>query len=205
SSIIQDDTINDKDKSLAEDEFHTSSIQILTSEKSTGSYPLIDKRLSSSTDESLQQKSISFILPNITENLYTILLESLQQMTDIEQISLQKNFQLNSEKQEIFHNLKNQFHKYKNDFNQIQKYEYFEIQPILRKRLELVIRTFDIDLQLIEQIFNGKTLTDLIPNKPSIIIKTSMQPIESQIYNDIISIRDNLSTIAINIKNCQII
>ncbi|CAF1562507.1 unnamed protein product, partial [Rotaria sp. Silwood1] len=113
-----------------------------------------------------------------------------------------------SEKQEIFHNLNNQFYKYKNDFNQIQKHEYFAIQPIFRTHLELAIRTLDIDLQLIGQIFNGKTLTDIIPNKPSIIIKTSLQsmtPIELQIDKDITLIRDNLSTIAMNMKNCQTI
>ncbi|CAF1573399.1 unnamed protein product, partial [Rotaria sordida] len=76
SSTIQDDTINDKDKPLDEEELHTSSIQILTSKKSTESFPLIDKRLSSLTDESLQRKSISLVLPNIIEDFYTILLES---------------------------------------------------------------------------------------------------------------------------------
>ncbi|CAF5056975.1 unnamed protein product, partial [Rotaria sp. Silwood1] len=95
---------------------------------------------------------------------------------------------IDSEKQEIFHNLNNQFYQYKNDFNQIQKHEYFEIQPIFRTHLELAIRTLDIDLQLTGQIFNGKTLTDIIPNKLSIIIKTSLQsmaPIELQIGKNI--------------------
>ncbi|CAF4440998.1 unnamed protein product, partial [Rotaria magnacalcarata] len=74
------------------------------------------------------------------------------------------------------------------DFNQIQKHEYFEIQPIFRTHLELAIRTLDIDLQLIGQILNCKTLTDIIPNKSSIIIKTSLQsmaPIELQIGKNI--------------------
>ncbi|CAF4959362.1 unnamed protein product, partial [Rotaria sp. Silwood1] len=53
---------------------------------------------------------------------------------------------IDSEKQEIFHNLNSQFYKYKNYLNQIQKHEYFEIQPIFR--------TLDIDLQLIGQILN---------------------------------------------------
>ncbi|CAF2748135.1 unnamed protein product, partial [Rotaria sp. Silwood2] len=302
----------------------SSTIQILTSEKSIESFPFIDKRVSSLTDESLQRKPISLVLPNIIEDLYTFLRESLQQMTDIEQISLQRNLQLirlnvnqwfqqtlqynerisniiqqispmdnnseyftqhesltnqliayfynefdlfhenfaflshlnnsklhnffqqrinqienilneqknhqelikyihkqiidieqipneiniDSEKQDIFHNLNNQFHKYKNDFHQLEKHEYFEIQPIIRTRLELAIRTLDIDLQLITQIINGKTLTDIIPNKSSIIIKTSLQsiqPIELQIHKDITLIRDKLSTIAINMKNCQTI
>ncbi|CAF5132779.1 unnamed protein product, partial [Rotaria sp. Silwood1] len=107
---------------------------------------------------------------------------------------------IDSEKQEIFHNLNNQFYKYKNYFNQIQKYEYFEIQPIFQ--------TLDTDLQLIGQILNGKTLTDIIPNKPSIIIKISLQsvaPIELQIDKDITLILNNLSTIAMNMKNCQTI
>ncbi|CAF1340332.1 unnamed protein product [Rotaria sp. Silwood1] len=89
-------------------------------------------------------------------------------------------------------------------FNQIPQHEYFAIQPIFRTHLEVAIRTLDIDLQLIGQIFNGKTLTDIIPNKPSIIIKTSLQsmtPIELQIDKDITLIRNNLSTIAMNMKN----
>ncbi|CAF5062629.1 unnamed protein product, partial [Rotaria sp. Silwood1] len=115
---------------------------------------------------------------------------------------------IDSEKQEIFHNLNNQFYQYKNDFNQIQKHDYFEIQPIFQTHLELAIRTLDIDLQLIGQIFNGRTLTDIIPNKSSIIIITSLQsmtPIELQISKDITLIRDNLSIIAMNMKNCQTI
>ncbi|CAF2164439.1 unnamed protein product [Rotaria magnacalcarata] len=108
------------------------------------------------------------------------------QIIDIEQITNEIN--IDSEKQEIFHNLNNQFYKCKNDFNQIQKHEYFEIQPIFRTHLELAIRTLDIDLQLIGQILNSKTLTDIIPNKSSIIIKTSLQsmaPIELQIGKNI--------------------
>jgi hypothetical protein len=91
------------------------------------------------------------------------------------------------------------FNQYKQDFNQIKNQEYLQIQTILGTRLELAIRTLDADLQLIEQIFDGKTLTDLIPSTSLITKKISRQPIQSQIH----VIRDNLSTIAMDIKACR--
>ncbi|CAF4123849.1 unnamed protein product [Rotaria magnacalcarata] len=65
SSTMQDDIINNK------------------GEKSTESFLL--------TNKSLQRKLISPVLPNIIEDLYAPLIESFQQMTDIEQISLKRN------------------------------------------------------------------------------------------------------------------
>lgn len=96
--------------------------------------------------------------------------------------------------------INNKFNKYKEDFNQIKKQEYLEIQPILGTQLELAIRTFDADLQLIEQLLNEQTLTDIFP----VISKTSHQPV-LQIYKDLTLIRDNLSTLATDIKAYQII
>jgi hypothetical protein len=96
--------------------------------------------------------------------------------------------------------LQKKFHKYKEDFNQIRKQEDLEIQPIFRTRLELAIRTLNADLQLMEQILQGKMLTDIIPMTSLIATKISRQSIESQIYKDITIIRDNLSAIATNIK-----
>ncbi|CAF4553692.1 unnamed protein product [Rotaria socialis] len=107
---------------------------------------------------------------------------------------------------EISNDLIEQFNKYKNDFNEIQKQEYFSIQPIWATDLELTIRTLDMDLQFIEQILNGKTLTEIIPDRPSMIIKTSgqsMQPMQSEIYKDLTLLRDNLLTIETNMKNRQ--
>jgi len=105
---------------------------------------------------------------------------------------------LDSNKEEIVQ----KFNKYKENFNQIKNQEYFEIQPILGTQLELAIRTLDADLQLLEQILDGKTLTDIIPNTSLITTKTSRQPIQS-IESQIIFIRDNLSIIAMDIKAYQ--
>jgi len=108
---------------------------------------------------------------------------------------------INSEKDQI---LQKKFQKYKEDFNQIRKQEDLEIQHLLGTRLELAIRTLNADLQLMEQILQGKMLTDIIPMTSLITTKISRQSIESHIYKDITVIRDNLSTIATNIKARQV-
>jgi len=125
-----------------------------------------------------------------------------KQIIEIDQMINELKIDLN--KEEILQ----KFNRYKNDFNQIKNREYFQIQPILGIRLELAIRTLDVDLELIEQILDGKSLTDIIPNTSLITTKISRQPvqsIESQVYEDITFIRDNLSTIAMDIRACQTI
>ncbi len=119
-----------------------------------------------------------------------------KQIIEIDQMI--NELKLDSNKEEILR----KFNKYKENFNQIKNQEYFEIQPILGTQLELAIRTLDADLQLLEQILDGKTLTDIIPNTSLITTKTSRQPIQS-IESQIIFIRDNLSIIAMNIKAYQ--
>ncbi|CAF3715268.1 unnamed protein product [Rotaria sp. Silwood1] len=159
-----------------------------------------EKRLSPQTSEEDKTKIIGY--SKVSDLIKNVLNDQKyhQELIKSTHKQITNEINIDSEKQEIFHNLNSQFYKYKNYLNQIQKHEYFEIQPIFR--------TLDIDLQLIGQILNGKTLTDIIPNKPSIIIKTSLQsmtPIELQIHKDITLIHDNLSTIAMNMKNCQTI
>jgi hypothetical protein len=95
---------------------------------------------------------------------------------------------------------KEEINQYKEDFRQIKKREYFEIQPILGTRLELAIRTLDADLQLIEETLDGKTLTDINPSASLISKKLSRQPIESQTHKDITFIRDNLANMAMDIQ-----
>jgi hypothetical protein len=123
-----------------------------------------------------------------------------QQIIDIDQMI--NNMKNDSEKEEILQ----KYHKYKEDFNRIKDREYSEVQPILGTRLELAIRTLDTDLQLIEQLLDGKTLTDIIPGTSLITTKSSRQPvpsIESQIHEDVTLIRDNLSSMMADIKAYQ--
>ncbi|CAF4399215.1 unnamed protein product, partial [Rotaria magnacalcarata] len=45
-----------------------------------------------------------------------------------------------------------------------------------------------MNLQFIEQILDGKKLAEIIPDRPSMVIKTSgqsMQPMQSEIYKDL--------------------
>lgn len=123
-----------------------------------------------------------------------------QQIIDIDQMI--NNMKNDSEKEEILQ----KYHQYKEDFNRIKDREYSEVQPILGTRLELAIRTLDTDLQLIEQLLDGKTLTDIMPGTSLITTKSSRQPvpsIESQIYEDVILIRDNLLSVMMDIKAYQ--
>jgi hypothetical protein len=127
-----------------------------------------------------------------------ILKQIYRQIIEIDQII--DNIKNDRENEEIF----KKYYQYKEEFNQIKNREYAEVQPILRTRLELSIRTLDADLQFIEQILDGKTLTDIMPNISFIATESSRQPvpsIESQIYEDITLIRDNLSSIAMEINN----
>ena len=127
-----------------------------------------------------------------------------EKILEIDQIT--SEIKLSSEKEELFLNLNNQFNKYKKDFDQIKEKAYFDMQLLLGTHLELAIRTMDTDLQLIEQTLNGSTLTDIIPDSSLISIKISQPPIqliESQIFKDLISIRDHLSVIETNMKACQ--
>ncbi len=163
---------------------------------------------------------ISLILNKYLQNLFqqrinhieNILQEKKNHQDIFEQVHKQiieidqmiNELKIDSNKEEILQ----KFNKYKNDFNQIKNREYFQIQPILGIRLELAIRTLDVDLELIEQILDGKSLTDIIPNTSLITTKISRQPvqsIESQVHEDITFIRDNLSTIAMDIRACQTI
>jgi len=116
-----------------------------------------------------------------------------QQIIEINQMINELKF--DSKKEEFLQ----KFNQYKQDFNQIKNQEYLQIQTILGTRLELAIRTLDADLQLIEQILDGKTLTDMIPSTSLITTKISRQPIQSKIHG----IRDHLSTIAMDIKACR--
>jgi hypothetical protein len=124
--------------------------------------------------------------------------ELIKQIIEIDQII--DNIKNDRENEEIF----KKYYQYKEEFNQIKDREYAEVQPILGTRLELAIRTLDADLQFIEQILDGKTLTDIMPNISFIATESSRQPvpsIELQIYEDITLIRDNLSSIAMEINN----
>ncbi|CAF1625727.1 unnamed protein product [Rotaria magnacalcarata] len=106
----------------------------------------------------------------------------------------------------VSNDLIEQFNKYKNNFNKIQNQEYFNTQPIWTTDLELTIRTLDMNLQFIEQILDGKKLAEIIPDRPSMVIKTSgqsMQPMQSEIYKDLTLLRDNLLAIETNMKNRQ--
>jgi len=125
-----------------------------------------------------------------------------KQIIEIDQMI--NELKIDSDKEQIIE----KYNKYKYDFNQIKNREYFEIQPILGTRLELAIRTLDADLELIQQILDGKTLTEIISNTSLITTKISRQPIqsiESQVHEDITFIRNNLSTIATNIRAYQTI
>jgi hypothetical protein len=133
------------------------------------------------------------------QNHYKIFQQVQNQIIEIDQM-INEN-EINSEKDQI---LQKKFQKYKEDFNQIRKQEELEIQHRLGTRLELAIRTLNADLQLMEQILQGKMLTDIIPMTSLITTKISRQSIESQICKDITVIRDNLSTIATNIKARQV-
>jgi hypothetical protein len=127
-----------------------------------------------------------------------ILKQIYRQIIEIDQII--DNIKNDRENEEIF----KKYYQYKEEFNQIKDREYAEVQPILGTRLELAIRTLDADLQFIEQILDGKTLTDIMPNISFIATESSRQPvpsIELQIYEDITLIRDNLSSIAMEINN----
>ena len=112
------------------------------------------------------------------------------------------NIKTDPDKEEILQ----KYQKYKEEFNQIKDREYTEVQPILGTRLELAIRTLDADLQFIDLILDGKTLLDIIPNTSLITRKVSRQPavsIESQVHDDITTIRDNLSSIVTEIRAYQ--
>jgi hypothetical protein len=129
------------------------------------------------------------------KNHQEIIKQVQQQINDLDQMI--HEWKIDSKKEEI--------NQYKEDFNQIKKREYFEIQPILGTRLELAIRTLDADLQLIEQTLDGKTLTDINPSASLISKKISRQPIESQTHKDITFIRDNLANMAMDIQACRTI
>ncbi|UJR31391.1 hypothetical protein I4U23_018885 [Adineta vaga] len=83
-----------------------------------------------------------------------------------------------------------------------------EIQPLLGTRLELAIRTLDADLQLIEEILDGESTTNLIPTTSLIVTATprlARQSNESELYQKMTITRHNLSTIAKDIQACRII
>lgn len=135
-------------------------------------------------------------------SIENILQEKMNHQEILQQIQKQINeLTIDCNKEELLE----KFNKTKENFNRIKNQEYFEIQPILGVRLELAIRTLDADLQLIEQILEGKTLEDIIPSGSLITTKISLQSNEPQIHQDTIDIRNNLSTIAKDIKVCRAI
>ena len=131
------------------------------------------------------------------KNHQEIIKQVHRQILDIDQTMQQlKN---DSEKEELLQ----KYRQFKDDFHQMKDREYSEVQPILGTRLELAIRTLDADLQLIELLLDGKTLTDLMPSASLITTKASRQPIhsiESQVHENLTLIRNNLSNIAMDIK-----
>ncbi|CAF3680465.1 unnamed protein product [Rotaria sp. Silwood1] len=105
-----------------------------------------EKRLSPQTSEEDKTRIIGYL--KVSDLIKNVLNDQKyhQELIKSTHKQITNEINIDSEKQEIFHNLNSQFYKYKNYLNQIQKHEYFEIQPIFR--------TLDIDLQLIGQILN---------------------------------------------------
>jgi hypothetical protein len=140
------------------------------------------------------------------KNHQDIIKQVHKQIIDIDQTI--NEIKIDPNKEEILQNLNHKFNKYKQDFDQIKRREYFEIQPVLGTRLELAIRTLDADLQLLEKILDGETPTNMNPITSLITKKTSRQfgpSVESQTYKDITFIRANLSSITADIKTFQTI
>ena len=130
-------------------------------------------------------------------NHHEIIKHVHQQIYDIDQTI--KNLDDHPNKEEILQ----KYQQYQEDFRRVHERECLEVQPLFGTRLELAIRTLDADLQLIEDILDGKSLADLIPNTSRITRKITQQPTlptESEINDHMILIQTNLSKLATQIQ-----
>lgn len=141
------------------------------------------------------------------DQIENILQEKKNHQEIIEQVQHQihetdqiiKDLEDHPQKEEILQ----KYQQYQEDFRRICERECSEVQPLFGTRLELAIRTLDADLQLMEDILDGKSFIDLMPNTSRVTRRITPQPtssIESEIHDHLILIQTHLSKLVTQIQ-----